>query len=111
MRGPWGGPLSGLAAVRRVVAAGAVSWLLAWSLLVPFASAASPVPTPDAGGDTRSAGEGPGLVGAPVLAVGGVLALGILAAGITLVYIKATGGQTIVADPPESLADDDRPGG
>ena len=111
MSGPWGTPLSTLASVRRVVATVAVSWLLAWSLLVPFVAAATPVPTPDAGGDTRSAGEGPGLVGAPVLAVGGVLVLGILAAGITLVYIKATGGRMPAADPPDSLAGDDRPGG
>jgi hypothetical protein len=55
-------------------------------------SAASPVASPAAGGDTRSAGEGPGLVGSPVLAIGGVLALGLAAAALTLLYVRATGG-------------------
>jgi hypothetical protein len=55
-------------------------------------SAASPTASPAAGGDTRSAGEGPGLVGSPVLAVGGVLALGLAAAALTLLYVRATGG-------------------
>jgi hypothetical protein len=55
-------------------------------------SAASPTASPAAGGDTRSAGEGPGLVGSPLLAVGGVLALGLAAAALTLLYVRATGG-------------------
>jgi hypothetical protein len=48
--------------------------------------------SPAAGGDTRSAGEGPGLVGSPLLAVGGVVALGLAAAALTLLYVRATGG-------------------
>jgi hypothetical protein len=51
--------------------------------------AASPEPSAP-GGDTRSPGEGPGLVGAPFLAVGGVVALGLLAAGATLLYLRLT---------------------
>jgi hypothetical protein len=54
--------------------------------------AASPVASPAAGGDTRSPGEGPGLVGSPGLAIGGVLALGLAAAALTLLYVRATGG-------------------
>ncbi|HEY6058781.1 MAG TPA: hypothetical protein VIV06_12180 [Candidatus Limnocylindrales bacterium] len=54
--------------------------------------AASPTPTP-AGGDTRSPGEGPGLVGAPILAIGGVLLVGVLAAAGTLVYVRVTEDQ------------------
>src|SRR3990172_772053 len=38
---------------------------------IPTARAASPEPS--GAGDTRSAGEAPGFVGAPLLAVGGVL--------------------------------------
>jgi len=53
---------------------------------------ASPAASAVAGGDTRSAGEGPGLVGSPALAVGGVLALGLTAAALTLLYVRATGG-------------------
>ena len=71
------------------------SWLLASALLVPaIVLGASPVPTPEAGGDTRSVGEGPGLVGAPLLAIGGVVALGIVAAGLTVLYVRATGGRS-----------------
>jgi hypothetical protein len=51
--------------------------------------AASPEPSAP-GGDTRSPGEGPGLVGAPFLAVGGIVALGLLAAGATLLYLRLT---------------------
>lgn len=54
--------------------------------------AASPAPSPDTTGDTRSAGEGPGLVGAPLLAIGGVLGLGLLAALATIAYVRLTGG-------------------
>jgi hypothetical protein len=43
-------------------------------------------------GDTRSSGEGPGLVGTPALAIGAVLLLGLLAVGSTLVYVRLTGG-------------------
>jgi hypothetical protein len=53
--------------------------------------AASPEPSA-AGGDTRSPGEGPGLVGAPFLAIAGIVALGLLAAGATLLYLRLTGG-------------------
>jgi hypothetical protein len=53
------------------------------------ALAASPEPSAP-GGDTRSPGEGPGLVGAPLLAVAGVVALGLLAAGATLLYLRLT---------------------
>ena len=53
---------------------------------------ASPAASAAIGGDTRSAGEGPGLVGSPLLAVGGVLALGLAAAALTLLYVRATGG-------------------
>lgn len=55
----------------------------------PSASAA---PGDGSGGDTRSAGEGPGLVGAPFLAIGGVVLLGLAAAAATLLYVRATGG-------------------
>jgi hypothetical protein len=55
--------------------------------------AASPAASPVAGGDTRSAGEGPGLVGSPVFAIGGVLALGLAAAVLTLLYVRATDGR------------------
>ncbi len=75
------------------VAALAVGALLLGGLHGPaVARAASPEPTPDAGGDTRTAGEGPGLVGAPGLAIGGVILLGLVSAGLTLAYVRLSGG-------------------
>jgi hypothetical protein len=59
----------------------------------PPALAAGPSPAPTSlSGDTRSSGEGPGLVGAPGLAIIGVLVLGLAAVGATLLYVRATGG-------------------
>lgn len=58
------------------------------------AVAASPeaTPGPGGGGDPRSVGEGPGLVGNPLLALALVVAIGIVAAGLTALYVRATGG-------------------
>lgn len=53
--------------------------------------AASPEPSrPAAGGDPRSAGEGPGFVGEPLLAIGGVVGIGLLSAAATLAYVRLT---------------------
>lgn len=54
-------------------------------------AAASPEPSAP-GGDTRSPGEGPGLVGAPFLAIVGIMALGLVTAGGTLLYLRLTAG-------------------
>lgn len=63
--------------------------------LLPFnpaiALAATPSPPPGEG-DPRSAGEGPGLVGTPLLAIGAVLGLGVLAVLATVAYVQLTGG-------------------
>lgn len=60
----------------------------------PVALAADPSPAPTGlGGDTRSSGSGPGLVGAPGAAILAVLALGIVSLGATLVYVRLTGGR------------------
>ncbi len=62
--------------------------LVAWPAV---ALAASPTPSP-AGGDPRSSGQGPGLVGDPLTALVVVLAIGLLALGATLAYVRLTGG-------------------
>ncbi|HVA87098.1 MAG TPA: hypothetical protein VNF73_12390 [Candidatus Saccharimonadales bacterium] len=54
--------------------------------------AASPSPSANVGGDTRSSGAGPGLVGAPGLAILAVLGLGVLTTLITTVYVRLSGG-------------------
>jgi hypothetical protein len=77
--------------VRRVALAGLVALALLL-ILATVAFAATPVPTTVAGGDPRSAGEGPGLVGTPVVAIAIVFGLGIAAAAVTLAYVRLTGG-------------------
>jgi hypothetical protein len=69
---------------------------LAWALLGALtgtARAASPVPSAAIGGDPRSSGQGPGLVGDPVSAVAIVLAVALAAILLTSVYIRLTGGR------------------
>jgi hypothetical protein len=80
-----------------VVGALLVAAGLAWggigaltSALVPVALAASPTPAP--GGDPRSAGEGPGLVGEPGLAILAVVAIAVIAIVVTTAYVRLTGG-------------------
>jgi hypothetical protein len=76
----------------RGLAAIAAATLLALMAPAPFALAASPGPSPDALGDPRSAGQGPGLVGDPLLAVVIVTVIGLLALGTTLAYVRLTAG-------------------
>lgn len=56
------------------------------------ALAASPSPSAVVG-DPRSSGQGPGLVGDPLMAIGLVLAIGLVAAFATLVFVRVTGGR------------------
>jgi hypothetical protein len=75
-----------------------VRTIVACSVAVALAAvAASSVlgatPTPGPGGDPRSSGQGPGLVGDPAFAVLAVLAIGVATLVVTLVYIRATGGR------------------
>jgi hypothetical protein len=55
------------------------------------ALAASPDPTLRPGSDTRSSGGGPGLVGEPLLAVLGVIGVGLLSLVATLAWVRLTG--------------------
>ncbi len=59
---------------------------------LPWAVAlgAEPAGSPATGGDPRSPGQGPGLVGDPVFAIGLVLAVGIAALLLTLAYVRLT---------------------
>lgn len=72
-------------AVRR--AGMAILWLALASPIL----AASPSPTAGSGGDPRSSGQGPGLVGDPLVALLAVLAIGGLALALTLAWIRVTG--------------------
>jgi hypothetical protein len=81
--------------VRRHTLAGAVRRALfatiIWLTLAIPALAASPSPSPGAGGDPRSSGQGPGLVGDPLFALLAVVAIGLGALVLTLVYVRLTG--------------------
>jgi hypothetical protein len=71
---------------------------LAWAVVGAFVAmvtptiilAASHSPTPGTGGDTRSVGEGPGLVGSPLVAIGIVVAIAALSVVASLIYVRAT---------------------
>ena len=61
------------------------------AMAVPAAVlAADPSPTAAAAGDPRSAGQGPGLVGDPLWAIGIVAAIAVLTLGACLIYLRAT---------------------
>jgi hypothetical protein len=82
---PWRGALSAVAAV---------ALLVALTLGGPaLALAATPEPTRLVGNDPRSSGEGPGLVGQPLFAIGLVIAIAIAAVALTLAYVRLTGGR------------------
>jgi hypothetical protein len=66
--------------------AGAVAWLTG----VVTVLAASPTPSAAVGGDPRSSGQGPGLVGDPAFAVLGVVAIGLGAVLLTIAYLRLT---------------------
>jgi hypothetical protein len=72
----------------------AVIALVAVGVLVlgVVAQAAEPGSTPSivAGGDPRSEGTGPGLVGSPLLVLGAVIALGVATALVTVVLARMT---------------------
>jgi hypothetical protein len=74
----------------------ALTFGLAWALFgfaTGSALAASPEPSGVANGDPRSSGQGPGIVGQPLLALGLMLAIGIGAAVLTTLYVRWTGGK------------------
>jgi hypothetical protein len=84
-----------IAAISFAAGAIAVTVALAWALvgaMTGTASAASPSPTTAVGGDPRSSGQGPGLVGEPLMAIGLVIGLGLLAAVVTLAYVRLSRG-------------------
>jgi len=68
-------------------AAGAVVLLL-WA--ASLALAAEPAATPGTGGDPRSPGQGPGLVGDPLFAIGAVVLVALTSIVLTLAYVRMT---------------------
>jgi len=72
---------------------GLLAWLVAAVAAPAAALAASPAASILPGSDTRSAGQGPGLVGDPLLAIGGVLGIALIAVLATLAYVRLTGSR------------------
>ena len=72
----------------------ALLWGLADALLSGAATvlAASPEPTLRPGSDTRTTGAGPGLVGAPLVALLAVLGIALVSVVASLTYVRLTGG-------------------
>ena len=86
------------AAIAIAIGLVAMTFGLAWALIglaTQSVLAASPSPTPPPGGDPRSSGQGPGLVGDPLFAIGLMLAIGIGAALVTTLYVRLTGGRRV----------------
>ena len=86
-----------------VLLGGATVWFVLDALLgggVAVTLAATPDPTLRPGGDTRTPGSNPGFVGEPMLAILGVLALGVGALLATLAYIRLSGGRGSVGTGP-----------
>ncbi len=75
----------------RTALGGIVAAASLWLTAALTVLAASPAPSAVAGGDPRSSGQGPGLVGDPAFALLGVLAIGLGAVGLTLLYLRLTG--------------------
>jgi len=75
-------------AARRAIALSVAAGTWLW--LVAAVSAASPSPTAGTGGDPRSSGQGPGLVGDPATALLAVVAIGVASVVATLVYVRLT---------------------
>ncbi len=71
---------------RLALACAAVAMILS---LPVAALAGSPEPSA-AGGDTRSSGEGPGLVGDPLFALAVVVLVASVAIALTLAYVRLT---------------------
>jgi hypothetical protein len=76
------------AAVRTALVVGTT--LGAWLAVAMTALAASPGPTAASGGDPRSSGQGPGLVGDPAFALLAVVAIGLGTVLATLIYVRLT---------------------
>jgi len=73
-----------------LVVVGGVWWAIGSVASPAAAFAASAIPSIIPGGDPRSSGQGPGLVGNPAVALLAVLGIGLAAAVATLLYVRLT---------------------
>jgi hypothetical protein len=85
-----------LAVVSMVVGMVSLTIGIVWAIagaITTTALAASPEPSGVLGGDPRSSGQGPGLVGDPVTAILLVVLIGVGTAVATAVYVRISGGR------------------
>jgi hypothetical protein len=68
-------------------------WIIGSIASPPNAAGASAIPSIIPGGDPRSSGQGPGLVGNPGLALLSVIVIGLVAVVGTLIYLRLTAGR------------------
>ena len=68
--------------------------MIACTLLIlataAIALGAEPGASPEIGGDPRSPGQGPGLVGDPLFAIGAVVLVAVTSIVLTLAYVRVT---------------------
>ena len=83
-----------IAAALLVLAAALIVTGLVMLAFPGSALGASPDPTGLIGSDTRSSGEGAGLVGAPLAAVAGVIGIGLVSMLGTLLFVRITRGRS-----------------
>jgi len=76
--------------VSRPRATVAAATIVVWLVTAMATLAASPSPGAP-GGDPRSSGQGPGLVGDPALALVAVVLIGVGSVVATLAYVRLTG--------------------
>lgn len=83
-------------AAAAILIAAAAAWWIVDSLFggASVAIAASPEPSSRPGTDTRTSGGGPGLVGEPLLAILGVLGIGVASVVGSLAYLRLTRGRS-----------------
>jgi len=68
-----------------------------FGLLLTAASsviAAEPAASPGTGGDPRAPGQGPGLVGDPLFAIGAVVLVALTSVVLTLAYVRLTNARS-----------------
>jgi hypothetical protein len=77
----------------------AMASAVALNVVPVVALAATPDASAAAGGDTRSVGEGPGLVGSPLVAIALVGVIALASAVVTYAYVRLTASRA--AEPPD----------
>ncbi len=86
----------------------ALAWLLGGAVSPALGASPAPSAGGDYGGDTRTSGQGPGLVGSPLYAIGGVLVVALVSIGLTLVYVRATAASAAAVSPAPPADPDGR---